>query len=221
MRYDNVEISFEALRDDYGTDELIGKVFVRLSQVKTKADEINVFNIVDSKSKIVGKIEIEFELNPKIVVGTLVVKPTGGKFEDLGEENQELYLVIAHSDIAYQTDMAEGAKTQPVFSDVLTFQQLEFEDLVVKCFTSTSNGNEMIGEAQIPVSTLYKKGGSMSLMADLLHNKKKVGSLNLDLEFYTDTFKNPVNVHPLVTVKRENLCPRRSGIVTSKALRSI
>lgn len=218
---DMVAILFEAFDEDVTTNEFIGKATVKLSQIRSKPNESTTIELFDNRNKPVGTIDVQFEVvqptkvagQEKVVrkaIGTIVVKPTQGKLDVGVIDQQELYLVFTHGDTAYQTGVSEGPGRKPAFRDIISFPQYEGEDMTVKCFDNDPERNEQIGEGGIPITTLVRRGDIHVLTIPLTSsNSKKVGELNVEIEFFPDIFNNPVKVYPTVGIKKtQNICKK-------------
>lgn len=216
---DNLPVLFEAYDEDVTSDEYIGRISVKLSQVKLKVGEVNTLTMTDNKNANVGTIDVEFEFKQgaaptstkagspqkRNVIGTLIVKPGQGKFESASglSDYQELYLVFIHGDVAYQSGINEGTARKPLFRDIISFQHFENEEVIVRCFDNDPDRNDMIGEGTINTAQLAKRGGVQNQSVSL-HNaaKKTVGEINIELEAIGEVFNNPVKVYAPVPIKR-------------------
>lgn len=215
---ENLPILFEAFDEDVTSDEYIGRHSAKLSQLKLKLGESNTLTLTDAKNANVGTIdvEVEFKQGPmststkagspqkRNVIGTLIVKPQQGKFESSSglADYQELYLVLIHGEVAYQTGVSEGTGRKPLFRDIISFQNFENEDVTVRVFDNDPERNDMIGEGHVNLSQVAKKGIVSQSVAIQNAAKKNVGEIQFEIEQTPEVYNNPVKFYPAVSIKR-------------------
>lgn len=211
-----VTILLETFDEDPGSNEFIGSANYKLSDVANRSSEAMTVPIFDKKNKSVGSLEVEFEVklssqmqektSPprktyKRAIGTVVVKPKGGRFDVGVTDKQEFYLVFIHGEAAYQTGSNDGPGRRPVFRDIISFPLYDGEDMIVRVFDNDAEKNEMVAEAYIQLPQLSRRGSVHNLTLPLIHNRLNVGEFDIEVEFFQDLFENPVKVYPVVSVR--------------------
>jgi Ca2+-dependent lipid-binding protein len=213
----------EAYDEDIGGSEYLGEATIKLSQTRSTPDFIKLplYNKNDKKKLEIGWIAADFELKggnaPKTStqqyasntstnarnrsIGTFVVNPLDGRLDSVSDQ-QAVHLVFVHGETAYQTADSEGPGRKPVFKDLISFQQLEGENVIVRCFDNDLNRGGLIGEGIIPLANLPRNYRN-PLRVELSNNGRRVGEINVNLDLFPEyTFKNPVKVYNSITINR-------------------
>jgi Ca2+-dependent lipid-binding protein len=233
---DTVIFNIEAFDEDSKTKEnFLGSCAYKLSQIKGRPGEIITIQLNDKKNKIAGTIEVEFELvneglqtqgsmmtnfdasKPaylqrnfqKHVVGTVVIKPTQGRFETSVHDTDEFYIVLSHGDVIYQSMVSEGSGRTPIFRDIVSFQLFDGEDMTVKIFNNDLDRNDLLGEGFLQLTSLVKKGTNHVIPVSLSSGNRRVGEINFEIEFYPEIFDSLVKVYPTISVKRNDFITKK------------
>jgi len=229
---DSVVFNIEAFDEDSKNKEnFLGSTTYKLSQVKSRPNEITIIQLMDKKNKLAGTIDVEFEMvndnmmtstnyDPskpaylqrnfqKHVVGTVVIRPTTGRFETNIHDTDEFYLVLNHGDVSYQSMVSEGSGRSPIFKDIISFQLFDGEDMTVRCFNNDLDRNDQIGDGFVQLTALVKRGPVHSINIPLSSGNRRIGELNFEIEFYPEIFENLVKVYPTLSVKRNDFISKK------------
>jgi len=230
---DTVVFNIEAFDEDSKNKEnFLGSTTYKLSQIKTRPGEITTIQLMDKKNKLAGTIEVEFEManenmststtnfDPskpaylqrnfqKHVVGTVVVRPTTGRFETSVHDTDEFYIVLSHGDVTYQSMVSEGSGRSPVFRDIVSFQLFDGEDMTIKCFNNDLDRNDLIGDGFLQLTALVKRGNIHNVTIPLTSGNRRIGELTFEIEFYPEIFENLVKVYPTLSVRRNDFISKK------------
>jgi len=151
----------------------------------------------------------------KHAIGTVVVKPTGGRFEFGVTDQQRLHLAFIHGQTGFKTHASESSGRRPTWKDVLSFPLMEFDDLVVRLFDDNAYYYQVLSEGLIQLAAIGRRGNFHKVAVPLMSGSKKMGEIDLELEFYTDVFLNPVRMIPRIDVKKDDFLSKKIRYINS------
>jgi len=151
----------------------------------------------------------------KHAIGTVVVKPIGGRFEFGVTDQQRLHLAFIHGQTGFKTHASEGSGRRPTWKDVLSFPLMEFDDLIVRLFDDNAYYYQVLSEGLIQLAAIGRRGNFHKIAVPLMSGSKKMGEIDLELEFYTDVFLNPVRMIPRIDVKRDESLSKKIRYINS------
>jgi hypothetical protein len=218
-------ILIEAFDEDVGGSDYLGETTIKLSQLRPAPDtfvKLPLYNKNDKKRLEIGWIGADFDLKGNLPqklgtstqqyatsssnartrsVGTFVVNPIDGRLDSVSDQ-QACHLVFVHGDTAYQTADSEGPGKKPIFKDLISFQQLEGENVIVRCFDNDLQRGGLIGEGIIPIANLPRNYRN-PLRVELTNAGRRTGEINVNIDVFPDyVFKNPVKVYNTLTINR-------------------
>jgi len=151
----------------------------------------------------------------KHAIGTVVVKPVGGRFDFGVTDQQRLHVAFIHGNTGFKTYASEGPGRRPTWRDVLSFPLMEFDDMIVRLFDDNAYYYQVLSEGVIQLGAIGRRGNFHKITVPLMSGNKKMGEVDLELEFYTDIFNNPVRIIPRIDIKRGETISKKIRYVNS------